>query len=91
MLEYIVAGFLFLFGTVSAVRSLREPPAEERGGTRLLIAIHDASRAMFWLSLGGFFMAYGLADRAPEVRYLALVPVLMAVIRLLTASRLSRA
>ena len=91
MVEYIVAGFLFLFGTVSAVRSLREPPSEERGGTRVLIAIHDASKAMFWLSLGGFFLAYGLTDRAPEVRYLALIPILMAVIRLLTASRLSQA
>jgi hypothetical protein len=90
MVEYVVAGLLFLFGIVSAVRSLREPPAEERGGTRVLIAVHDAARAMFWLSLGGFFLAYGLADGAPEVRYLALVPVLMAVIRLLAASRLSR-
>jgi hypothetical protein len=91
MVEYIVSGFLFLFGTVSAVRSLREPPTEERGGTRVLIAIHDAARAMFWLSLGGFFLAYGLTDQAPEVRYLALIPILMAVIRLLTASRLSQA
>lgn len=91
MAEYIVAGLLFLFGTVSAIRSLREPPAEERGSMRVLIAIHDAARAMFWLSLSGFFLAYGLTDRAPEVRYLVLIPVLMAVVRLLTASRLSRA
>jgi hypothetical protein len=91
MVEYIVSGFLFLFGTISAVRSLREPPTEERGSTRVLIAIHDAARAMFWLSLGGFFLAYGLTDQAPEVRYLAMIPILMAVIRLLTASRLSQA
>jgi hypothetical protein len=91
MAEYVLAGLLFLFGTVSAVRSLREPPAEEPGGTRLLIAIHDASRAIFWLSLGGFFLAFGLADRAPEVRWLVLVPVLMAIVRVLTAIRLARA
>jgi hypothetical protein len=91
MLDFILAGLLFLFGLVSAVRSLAEPPAEERGGTRLLIAIHDASRAIFWLSLGGFFLAFGLTDRAPEVRGLVLVPVLMAVVRVLTAIRLARA
>ena len=91
MLDYILAGVLFLLGLNSAVRSLGEPPAEERGGTRLLIAIHDASRAVFWLSLGGFFLAFGLSDRAPEVRWLVLLPVLMAVIRVLTAIRLARA
>ena len=91
MLDYVLAGILFLAGVVSAIRSLGEPPAEERGGTRLLIAIHDASRAMFWLSLGGFFLAFGLSDRAPEMRVLVLVPVLMAVVRVLTAIRLARA
>lgn len=91
MLDYVVAGFMFLFGVISAVRSLGEPPAEERGGTRLLIAIHDASRAMFWLSLGGFFLAFGLTDRAPEMRILVLLPVVMAVVRVLTAIRLARA
>ncbi len=91
MLDYILAGLMFLFGAVSAVRSLGQPPAEERGGTRLLIAIHDASRAVFWLSLGGFFLAFGLTDRAPEVRWLVLLPVLMAVVRVLTAIRLARA
>ena len=90
MLDYILAGVLFLLGVISVVRSLGEPPAEERGGTRLLIAIHDASRAIFWLSLGGFFLAFGLTDRAPEMRVLVLVPVLMAVVRVLTAVRLSR-
>ena len=86
-----MAGLLLLFGVVSAVRSLGQPPAEERGGTRLLIAIHDASRAIFWLSLGGFFLAFGMSDRAPEVRWLVLLPVLMAVVRVLTAIRLARA
>lgn len=91
MLDYLMAGLLLLFGVVSAVRSLGQPPAEERGGTRLLIAIHDASRAIFWLSLGGFFLAFGMSDRAPEVRWLVLLPVLMAVVRVLTAIRLARA
>jgi hypothetical protein len=90
MLDYVVAGLLFLFGVISAVRSLGEPPAEERGGTRLLIAIHDASRAIFWFSLGGFFLAFGLTDRAPEVRWVVLVPILMAIVRVLTAIRLAR-
>ncbi len=90
MIEYILAGALFVFGVVSAVRSLAVPPVEERRGDRLLIAVHQAARATFWLSLGGFFLAYGLTDRAPEVRWLVLVPVLMAIVRVLTAIRLSR-
>ncbi len=88
--EYVVAGLLFTFGVVSAVRSISQPPVEGPRGDRILIAVHDAAKAMFWLSLAGFFLAYGLADGAPEVRWLALLPILMAVVRLLAVSRLSR-
>jgi hypothetical protein len=90
MLEYILAGLLFLFGVVSAARSLLEPVTDDQAGTRLLIAIHQAAKALFWFSLGGFFLAYRLTDGAPEVRWLVLVPVGMAGLRLLAASRLSR-
>ena len=89
MFEYVLAGVLFFFGAVSATRSLRDPIEEEQGG-RVLIAIHDAAKALFWFSLGGFFLAYRLTDGAPEVRWLALVPIGMAGLRLLAASRLSR-
>ena len=90
MIEYLAAGLLFLFGTVSAARSIREPSADENGGDRLLFAVHDAAKALFWLALGGFFLAYRLTDGAPEMRWLLLVPIAMAGIRLLAASVLSR-
>jgi hypothetical protein len=90
MLEYVLAGVLFLFGAVSAARSLAEPVVDERGRGRLLIAVHEASRALFWFSLGGFFLAYRLTDGAPEVRWLLLGPIGMAAVRMLSASALSR-
>lgn len=89
--EYLLAGLLFVIGAISARRSLAEPLTDEQGRARLLIAIHEASRSLFWLSLGGFFLAYGLTEGAPEVRWLGLVPIVMAAIRLVAASVLSRA
>jgi hypothetical protein len=91
MFEYILAGLLFLFGVVSATRSLTEPVTDDQASIRLLIAIHQAAKALFWFSLAGFFLAYRLTEGAPEVKWLVLVPVAMAGLRLLTASRLSRA
>ncbi len=86
MIEYVLAGALFLFGVVSAVGSLAEPPAPERRGDRVLVAIHEAARAMFWLSLAGFFLALGLSRGAEDVRWLLLVPMGMAAVRLVSAS-----
>ena len=90
MLEFVLAGFLFLFGLVSAWRSLKEPTIDEQGSARFLIAVHDASKALFWFALGGFFLAYRLSDGAPEVRWLALIPIAMAATRMVVASVLSR-
>jgi hypothetical protein len=90
MLEYVLAGSLFLFGLVSAWRSLTDPTTDEEGRARFLIAVHDAAKALFWFSLGGFFLAYGLSNGAPEARWLALVPIAMAAIRMVAASVLSR-
>lgn len=72
------------------MRSIREPSADEKGGDRFLFAVHDAAKALFWFALGGFFLAYRLTDGAPEMRWLLLVPIAMAGIRLLAASMLSR-
>ena len=91
MIEYVLAGLFGLFGVVSAVRSLSEPPAEEQGGDRVLMAVHDAARALFWLSLGGFFLAYGLAAGETDVRWLVMVPLVMAAVRLISAAFVTRA
>jgi hypothetical protein len=90
-LEYVLGGLLVLFGIVSAARSLAKPPSGEEGRIRLLIAVHDAAKAMFWISLGGFFVLYAAAEEQDVVRWLALIPIGMAAIRLLAASALSRA
>jgi len=89
-LEYVVGGLLILFGLVSAVRSLVSPATADERRIRLLIAIHDAAKAMFWISLGGFFVLYAAAEEQEVVRWLVLVPIGMAAIRLLSASVLSR-
>jgi hypothetical protein len=88
--EYVIGGLLLAVGLVSAVRSLGRPPPAERGRDRLLIAVHEAAKAMFWISLGGFFVLYATAEEQEVVRWLVLVPIAMAAIRLLAASALSR-
>jgi hypothetical protein len=89
-LEYVVGGLLILFGLVSAARSLSSPATAKERRIRLLIAVHDAAKAMFWISLGGWFVLYATAEEQEVVRWLVLVPIGMAAIRLLTASVLSR-
>jgi hypothetical protein len=88
--ELVIAGALMLIGAYSAVRSLAEPIPAEDGRSRFLISIHEASKAGFWLTLGGFFLLYGLLEEPQEWRWFALVPVAMAVLRLGTATLLSR-
>jgi hypothetical protein len=91
MMELVLAGLFGLFGLVSAFRSLSRPAGEDEAGReRLLIAVHDAAKALFWFSLAAFFLAYGQSDEPQHVRWLALVPIAMAGIRLLAATALAR-
>lgn len=89
-MEIVLAVPLFLIGVFSAVRSLTDPVTAEDGRSRLLIAIHQASKAGFWLALGAFFLLYGLAPEPQEYRWFALVPIAMAGLRLATAALLAR-
>ena len=91
LVAYLLAAVLFLAGAVSASRSLSAPAeGDEDGRTRLLIAVHDAAKALFWFALGAFVLAYELAAEPQGVRWLALIPLGMAVVRLLAATALSR-
>ncbi len=56
----------------------------------MLIAVHDAAKAGFWLSLGGFFLGYGVSAEPQAFRWFAMVPVGMAGLRLITATLLAR-
>jgi hypothetical protein len=92
MLEFVVAGFFLLAGLVSITRSLSRPvDAHDDRRSRFLLAIHDAAKAGFWLSLGGFFLAYGLVSEPQSIRYAALIPIGMAGLRLVASTLLARA
>lgn len=90
MLEILVAILLLLIGLGSAWRSLADPVPATDAGSRFLIAVHQASKAGFWFAFGGFFLAYGLLEEPGGLRWLALVPVGMAVLRLGSALLLAR-
>jgi hypothetical protein len=92
MIELVVAGLFLVAGIVSVVRSLSRPvDVEDDRRSRILLAMHDAAKAGFWLSLGGFFLAYGLVKEPQSVRYAALIPVGMAGLRLVASTLLARA
>jgi hypothetical protein len=91
-IEFVVAGLFLVAGLVSAVRSLTRPvEAEDDRRSRFLLAVHDSAKAGFWLSLAGFFLAYGLVSEPQSIRYAALVPIGMAGLRLVASALLSRA
>ena len=90
MLEIALAIPLLLIGLGSAWRSLAEPVTAEDTGSRLLVAVHQASKAGFWLAFGAFFLVYGVVEEPGGFRWFALAPVGMAVIRLASALLLAR-
>jgi hypothetical protein len=90
ILELVLAGLFVLFGLVSGINSLQDAQPIEDGRVRFLVAVHDAAKAGFWLSLGGFFVGFALIDEPQAFRWFFLVPVLMAALRLATAALLSR-
>ncbi len=89
-LEFVVAALFLLIGVSSAVRSFRDPVGAEDGRSRLLIALHDTAKTAFWLTLGGYFLIYGLVDEPQSIRWLAMAPIGMAGLRLVAAHLLTR-
>ncbi|HYH28621.1 MAG TPA: hypothetical protein VEA19_07600, partial [Actinomycetota bacterium] len=59
-------------------------------GDRALLALHEAAKAGFWLSLGAFFVGAAILDDAEGLRWFLLVPISMAGLRLVAATFLSR-
>jgi hypothetical protein len=90
ILELVLAGLFLLFGIISGINSLRDVEPVEDGRSRLLIAIHDAAKAGFWLALGGFFLGFALIEEPQEFRWFAMAPLGMAVLRLASAALLAR-
>lgn len=91
--EYILAAIFFVVGIRAGLAALRSETRGEPPGIRFLVAVHDAARAGFWLSLGALFLGFGILEDDEELRQYAvvgIVPIVMAGIRLLAAGRLAR-
>jgi hypothetical protein len=88
-LSLVLAALFVLLGLRAAFNPVR---LEESAsvGLRLLVAVHDAARAGFWLALAALFVGFTLVEDPNEFRWFAFVPIAMAGIRLVSAARLSR-
>jgi hypothetical protein len=90
ILELVLAALFLLFGVVSGINSLRDAQPVDEPRLRFLVAVHDAAKAGFWLALAGFFLGFALIKEPFGFRWFALMPILMAGLRLATAALLSR-
>jgi hypothetical protein len=88
--EFVLAGTFLLFGLVSAVNSLRGAEPIEDPRVRFLVAVHNSAKAGFWLALGAFFLGFALIEEPQAFRWFAMLPVVMAGLRLASAALLSR-
>ena len=86
---WALAAVCFLVGARVALAPTRLE-GELSGADRLLVAVHDASRAGFWLALSAAFVGFNLVENAFEFRWFVMVPIGMAALRLLSSVGLSR-
>jgi hypothetical protein len=82
ILEVAAAVLLILVGFWVAWESLKEPMELRSGRERFLFALHEASRAGFWLALGGWFLGLAFLEEPQTWRWFIIVPIGMAVLRL---------
>lgn len=90
VLTLIVASVALLVGLRLALRGPRFLEAGDSRGTVFLVAVHYSAGAGFWLSLGGIFLVFVLAVDPIRWRWLALIPIVLAGVRMLAAFALSR-
>jgi hypothetical protein len=86
ILELVAAAVLILIGLWVAYWSLKEPMEVGSGKERFLVAVHEASRAGFWLALGAWFLGLALIEEPQIWRWFILVPIGMAALRLAAAT-----
>jgi putative Mn2+ efflux pump MntP len=82
ILELVAAAVLILIGFWVAYESLKEPMEVRSAKERFLVALHEASRAGFWLALGAWFLGLALIEEPQTWRWFILVPIGMAGLRL---------
>jgi hypothetical protein len=85
-----IGGLLVLVGLVSGLRAVSSPGTADSGRDRFLLALHDASKAGFWLALGAAFVGLSVLEPAAEYRWLVIIPIGMAGLRLVAATLLAR-
>ena len=86
----VIGGLLILAGLVSGFRSVAAPGDVESGRDRFLLALHDAAKAGFWLALGAAFLGLSILEPARDYRWLVIIPIGMAGLRLIAAMLLAR-
>jgi hypothetical protein len=86
----VVGGLLVVVGLVVGVRSVATPTGMDSGRDRFLLALHDAAKAGFWLGLGVAFLGLSVLEPAGEYRWLVVIPIGMAGLRLIAATLLAR-
>jgi hypothetical protein len=86
----VVGGVLILVGLVSGFRSVAAPSDMSSARDRFLLALHDAAKAGFWLALGAAFLGLSILEPARDYRWLVVIPIGMAGLRLVAAMLLAR-
>lgn len=90
VLEWGLAGLAFVLGVRAAFTPVRFEEGAPSARDRLMIALYEAARAGFWFALAGLFLGFALLEDTSSFRVLAIVPVILAGVRMLAAVRLSR-
>jgi hypothetical protein len=90
VVELVLAGLLFAGGLRSLIVWLRTDFDAGSGRERILFAIHAAARVGTWFGFGALFLGYAVVSEPQAVPWLALVPLALAGIQLITGIVLSR-
>ncbi|HZD18491.1 MAG TPA: hypothetical protein VE669_10150 [Actinomycetota bacterium] len=89
VVEWVLAALALVLGLRATLTPVRfeETPS---GSDRLLVALYEAARAGFWFALAGLFAGFALLEDTSSFKLLAVVPVVLAGIRMLAAVQLAR-
>ena len=90
VLEWGVAAVAFILGVRAVLTPVRFDEGPLPRQDRMLVALYEASRAGFWFALAGLFVGFALVEDRRAFSILAVVPVILAGLRMLAAVRLAR-
>ena len=89
ILEIGLASIFALLGIRSAIVSLRQTGPDDSPVTRLLVAVHSSAGAAVWFSIAGYFVLAAVTDDLYRFRWLGVVAIAMAGLRMIAAARLA--